>query len=238
MRNATKGCRSCNGDKSDMCSAIKEEELKSALYKLKTGKAAGPDRISNEMLKNLSTNGYVQLLSLLNQSFREGVCASSWKLGEIIPLPKPGKDHKLTGSFRPINLLSVIGKLMERIIKARLEYFLESNHKLDTNQAGFRRGRSTVEQVARLTQTIYDGFEDGLRTLVVYIDFSRAYDKVWRNMLYAKMGDMQVPGCFTKWVQAMLANRQSYVNWYGSKSKKRMECPKAVSCPFCCGLST
>jgi len=197
------------------------DELKAALYKVKTGKAAGPDRITNEMLKHLSHRGYDELLRLLNQSSSEGVCAGAWQLGEIIPLPKPGKDHKLTGSYRPINLLSVIGKLLERILKIRLECFLESNNKLDPNQAGFRRGRSTVEQVGRLTQSIYDGFEEGLRTLVVYVDFSKAYDKVWRNMLYAKMGDMDIPGCYTKWVQAMLADRRSYVNWYGSKSKKR-----------------
>ena len=76
---------------------------------------------------------------------------------------------------------------MERVIKARLEWFLEKNNKLDPNQAGFRKCRSTVEQVSRLTQTIYDGFENGKKTLIVYVDFSRAYDKVWKTKLLAKM---------------------------------------------------
>ena len=221
MRNATKGCKSCGGEKTGMCAPINMSEMKSALYKVKTGKAAGPDRITNEMLKHLSVRGYAELLRLFNQSWLEGCAPGPWKLGEIIPLPKPGKDHQLTGSYRPINLLSVIGKLLERIVKARLESFLESNNKLDPNQAGFRKGRSTVEQIGRLTQSIHDGFEDGLRTLVVYVDFSRAYDKVWRDKLFAKMGEMDIPGCYTKWVQSSLSDRNSYVNWYGSKSKKR-----------------
>jgi len=57
----------------------------------------------------------------------------------------------------------------------------------------------------------------------VYVDFSKAYDKVWRNKLYAKMGDtdMEIPGCYTKWIQSLLSNRNSFVNWYGSKSGKR-----------------
>ena len=221
MRSATKGCESCCGEKTGMCGEITPDEMELATYKIKSGKAAGPDKITNEMLKNLSTKGKAVLLRLLNQSWSEGFCPGSWKMGEIIPLPKPGKDHQLTGSYRPINLLSVIGKLLERIVKARLEYFLESNNKLDPSQAGFRKGRSTVEQVGRLTQSIYDGFEDGMRTLAVYVDFSKAYDKVWRNKLFAKMGEMEIPGCYAKWVQALLSERNSYVNWYGAKSNKR-----------------
>ena len=135
-------------------------------------------------------------------------------------MPKPGKDHQITSSFRPICLLSVIGKLLERIVKCRLEHFLEANNKLDPSQAGFRKTRSTVEQVGRLTQTIHDNLENGEKTLVVYVDFSKAYDKVWRAMLLAKMGELGIAGCCTHWVQALLSDRISYVNWYGTKSNR------------------
>ena len=221
MRAATKGCKSCGGDKLGICSPITIDELELALHGAKCGKASGPDGITNEMLKNLSTIGKSVILKLINDSWKDGICPGSWKFGEILPLPKPGKDHTFASSFRPINLLSVMGKLMERIVKTRLEHFLESNNKLDPSQAGFRKGRSTAEQVGRLTQSIYDGFEEGEKTLVVYIDFSKAYDKVWRNKLYAKMGEMGIPGCCTHWVQSLLADRISYVNWHGTKSSKK-----------------
>ena len=97
--------------------------------------------------------------------------------------------------------------------KCRIEWQLEKDGVLDPSQAGFRKCRSTVEQVGRLTQAIYDGFEDGLKTLVVYVDFLRAYDKGWKNKLLAKMGDIGLPGCYTKWVQSLLADRCAYVNW-------------------------
>ena len=172
MRSATKGCSSCGKDKTGMCAGFSRDELETSLWKAKSGKATGPDQIANEMLKNLSAEGKERLLFLLNKSWQEGVCPGLWKLGEIIPYPKAGKDHQITSSYRPISLLSVIGKLLERLVKTRLEHFLESHNKLDPSQAGFRKTRSTVEQVGRLTQTIYDGFEERNRTLVVYVDFS------------------------------------------------------------------
>lgn len=64
-------------------------------------------------------------------------------------------------------------------------------------------------------------FTTGLKTLVVYVDFSRAYDKVWKKKLLAKMGEIGIPGCYTKWVQSLLADRYAYVNWNGTKSNKR-----------------
>ena len=204
-----------------MCPIYCPHELEIGLRKIKNGKAAGLDKVSNELLKHLPPTGKQVLLRLFNSSFSSGVCAGKWRQGEIIPFPKPAKDHQLTSSYRPICLLSTIGKLMERLVKTRLEWFLESNNKLDPSQAGFRKCRSTVEQVSRLTQTIYDGFEDGKRTLIVYVDFSRAYDKVWKMKLLAKMGELGIPACFNHWVQTLLANRNSHVNWYGSCSNKR-----------------
>ena len=221
MREATKTCKECKGGKSGLCSPLTLDELELALRKIKTGKAAGIDLVSNEMLKQLSPLAKEKLLTLFNKSWIKGICPGKWRLGEIIPFPKPGKDAQLTSSYRPICLLSTIGKLMERIIKCRMEWQLEKDGVLDPSQAGFRKCRSTVEQVGRLTQTIYDGFEDGLKTLVVYVDFSRAYDKVWKNKLLAKMGEIGLPGCYTKWVQSLLADRNAYVNWNGTKSNKR-----------------
>ena len=120
MRTATKGCSSCGKEKSGMCSAFSTDELETALWKAKSGKAAGPDQIANEMLKNLSAVGKERLLNLLNRSWAEGICPGLCKLGETIPYPKPGKDHQITSSYRPISLLSVIGKLLERLVKHAL----------------------------------------------------------------------------------------------------------------------
>jgi hypothetical protein len=238
MRDATKGCKACGGNKSGLCSPITLDELKAALYKVKTGKAAGPDGITNEMIKHLSSRGEIEMLCLLNQSWTESVCAGIWRLGEIIPLPKPGKDHKLTGSYRPINLLSVIGKLLERIVKARLEFFLESNNKLDPNQAGFRKGRSTVEQIGRLTQSIYDGFEDGLRTLVVYVDFSRPMIRsggisymqrwaIWKSLAATRSGSSHY---FLTETHLSTGMAQSLAS-----GDLTMGYPREVSFPHCCG---
>ena len=125
MRDATKKCKECEGDKSGLCSALTLDELNLALRKIKTGKAAGVDLVSNQMLRQLSPLAKERLLTLYNKSWELGICPGKWKLGEIIPFPKPGKDPQLTSSYRPICLLSTIGKLMERIVKGRIEWYLE-----------------------------------------------------------------------------------------------------------------
>ncbi len=145
------------------------------------------------MLKHSQGKTKETLLRLLNKSWQEKKCPKEWKRAEIVAIPKPGKDHSITTSYRPISLLSCTSKLMERLVQTRLQYFLEHNNILHPSQAGFRKCRSTNEQIHRLTQTIVDGFQQHQRSLVVYVDFTKAYDKVWRSNLWGKMGKMGIP---------------------------------------------
>ena len=67
---------------------------------------------------------------------------------------------------------------MERIVNSRLPWFLESNNFLNEEQAGFRKGRSTEDQITYITQEIEDGFQEKKPTTVVWVDFEKAFDKV------------------------------------------------------------
>ena len=129
--------------------------------------------------------------------------------------------------------------MAERLLQARLQYWLESNHKLNVNQAGFRRGRSTIDQVGRITQQIFDGFEERPpnRAILVLLDFARAYDRVWRAALLAKMNRFGVPGCAIRWVRAFLVDRRARVRWGGglpcrtpesSRGPPSGQCPRAL----------
>ena len=88
------------------------------------------------MLRNLSALGQRCLLHTANLSWLSGEVPSSWRIAEIRPIPKPGKPPNTTSSFRPISLLSCIGKLVERLIHERLAHFLETNNLLHPAQAG------------------------------------------------------------------------------------------------------
>ncbi len=118
-----------------------------------------------------------QKLPKVSYSWIEKKCPKQWKKAEIVTIPKPGKDPSLTTSYHPNSLLSCTSKLMERLVQTRMQYFLESKNVLHPSQAGFRRGRSTNEQIHRLTQTIVDGFQKHQRSLVVYVNFTKAYDR-------------------------------------------------------------
>jgi len=80
-----------------------------------------------------------------------------------------------------VGLTSVLGKWMERVLNDRLRYFLESNNLLSQSQAGFRPNRTVEDQLIRVSQDISDGLQERRRTVLGLLDYSKAYDKVWKD---------------------------------------------------------
>ena len=214
----------CGGNKLGFCSPFSRRELRQAVGKLQAGRSPGVDAVSNDMLHQLSPNAERELLTVINRSWREGEVPSAWKTAEIVAIPKKGKPLTETGSYRPISLLSCIGKLAERMVQHRLQHWLENRNKINRNQAGFRRGHSTIDQITRVTQGIFDSLEaqKPQRAVLALLDYAKAYDRVWRTGLYAKMARMGVPGCATKWISALLRDRRARVRWGEARSRWRV----------------
>ena len=162
-------------------------ELNKALKKLKKRKAAGQDKLHNEMLLNLGDTGKRIILRLINTSWCNGSIPKVWKNAVISPILKKGKSPDDLGSYRPISITSCLGKLMERMINFRLYWWLETSKSLSDNQAGFRSGFRTEDQLFRLSQRILDGFQQKHHTTAVFVDLKQAYDRVWRRGLLLKM---------------------------------------------------
>ena len=111
---------------------------------------------------------------------------SIWKTSFIIPIHKMGKPLDYLASFQPISLAFCVSKLIERIILCRLLFFLESNFILSPCQAGFRLGRSTLDQILFFARSISDEFNKprpGSLTILATIDPSKAFDSVWHPAL-------------------------------------------------------
>ena len=133
-----------------------------------------------------------------------------------------GKPLDSPASFQPIYLISCASKLFERIILFSLLFFLESNSILSPRQAGFRPGRSTLDQIQFLFQSISDGFNKprpGSRTILSTIDFSKAFDSVWHPALFHKLLSAGLPLCFARWTQSFLSNRRASVVFQNHKSR-------------------
>ena len=154
------------------------------------------------------------LLHIFNLSWTLHSFPSIWKTSSIIPIHKMGKPLDSPASFRSISLTSCVSKLFERIILSRLLYFLESNSILSPHQAGFRPGRSTLDQILYLSQSISDGLNrprPGSRTILSTIDFSKAFDSVWHPALFHKLSSAGLPPCFARWTQSFLSDRRASV---------------------------
>ena len=184
------------------------KELKSALSSVDRRKAAGPDKIHPRMLKKLGPSALAYLLDLFNNVWKTSQVPQMWRTADIRPIPKKGKELRDVGSFRPISLTSVVGKLMERMVCTRLRHFLESNNLLNPNQAGFRSKRSTEDQLLCLSQTVSDEFQKKPmhRTVLALVDYSRAFDTVWRDALLWKMIQKGIGTRIIRWTQSWLSN--------------------------------
>ena len=162
------------------------------------------------------------LLHIFNLSWSSHSFPSIWKTSSIIPIHKMGKPPDSPASFRPISLTSCVSKLFERIILSRLLFFLESNSILSPRQAGFRPGRSTLDQILYLSQSISDGFNKprpGSRTILSTINFSKACDSVWHPTLFHKLTSTGLPPCFARWTQSFLSDRRASVVFQNHKSR-------------------
>ena len=171
---------------SSFCSLFPAEFL-AAASNLSSSTATGPDKVAYPMLKHLPRCGMDFLLHIFNLSWSLHSFPSIWKTSSIIPIHKMGKPLDSPASFRPISLTSCVSKLFERSILFRPLFFVESNSIPSPRQAGFRPGRSTLDQILYFSQSISDGFNKprpGSRTILSTIDFSKAFDSVWHPALF------------------------------------------------------
>ena len=134
-----------------------------------------------------------------------------------------GKASRLS-CFLPayLSLTSCVSKLFERIILSRLLLFVESNSILSPRQVGFYPGRSTLDQILFLSQSISDAFNkprSGSRTILSTIDFSKAFESVWHPALFHKLISAGLPPCFARWTQSFLYNGRASVVFQNRKSR-------------------
>ena len=189
---------------SSFCSPFFSTEFLVAASNLSSSTATGPDKVAYPMLKHLPCSPMDIPLHIFNLSWTSHSFPFIWKTSSIIPICKMGKPLDSPASFQLISLNSCISKLFERIILSRLLFFLESNSILSPCQADFRSGRSTLDQVLYLSQSISNGFNKprpGSRTIQSTIDFSKAFDSVWHPALFHKLISAGLPPCFVCWTQ-------------------------------------
>lgn len=182
-------------------------EVAQLIKKLSLRKAPGPDNILNTALRNLGRKGMAALTNIFNATLRLRHFPTQWRTASVIVLPKPRQNLSFPQSYRPISLLSSIGKLLERIILARLQPWLEDAAAIPNEQHGFRAQHSTAHQLMRVTKYITQGFNRRQATGAILLDVAKAFDKVWHDGIIYKMLQLNAPFWIVRIIQSFLQER-------------------------------
>jgi ribonuclease HI/endonuclease/exonuclease/phosphatase family metal-dependent hydrolase len=191
---------------------ITKEELEHAITMLKRSKAAGIDNIPNEILMHGGDSMLKSLLILFNMILKIKDSPNKWKLGLIVPIFKRGQIDKLNpNNYRPITLLSCVGKLFALILEIRLTEFCEVNQILSEEQNGFRPDRSCIDNIYTIVELVQTRTRLKKQTILCFIDLTKAYDIVFRDGLWQRLLDVGIDGDIWLLLKNMYSNTQSQV---------------------------
>ena len=190
------------------------------------GRAAGPDKIFPEALKELPPGGFDFLHALLNRAWAEARWPAAWRAATLIPIFKgKGKDPSAPKSYRPVALLSNVGKLPESMIKRRLSHWAERYSVIPSEQGGFRAGRCPEDSVLRIVQPCFDAFchpKPAPRAILVSLDLEGCFDRVSRRHCVAALARADFPSHWVRVVNNWLRDRRARATWNGQLSKPRV----------------
>ena len=150
-------------------------------------KVPGESGITREILLNLPRSALERLNELINLLLRMGYFAVGFKNGHMIMTQKLNKDNREAENYRPITVLEIPEKILERTINDRFYTFLEENNKLSKNQYGFRKGYGTEAAILKIFEKIAVNQKLGSQCNIVCRDIAKAFDKVWQQGLQYKI---------------------------------------------------
>lgn len=181
-------------------------ELENVLQTCK-GSSPGPDDIHYLMLKYLDRPSKLFILKFFNYIWSSGNFPKTWSEALVIPISKPNGNRLIPEGFRPISLTNCLCKVMEKLVNRRLCWFLESNDSLFNGQYGFRKYRSTADNISILESTIQNSFSKQESVIAVLLDLEQAYNKTWRLNILKMCISLGISGHLLKFISNFLSNR-------------------------------
>ncbi|KAJ3645724.1 hypothetical protein Zmor_023361 [Zophobas morio] len=182
------------------------ETVLKLLQKLKTTKSPGPDYITAKVLKECATSLCEPISFLFTQSFNSGTLPPDWLTAFVKPIFKKG-DKFCPDNYRPISLTSVVVKIMETVVYDSTFKFLLDNKIIPVEQHGFVPGKSVVTNLLCCLSNWTRNFDLDIPTDIIYMDFSRAFDRVPKRRLLHKLHYFGIRGNLLRWIDAFLSNR-------------------------------
>ena len=197
---------------------ISRDEVFDIIKTLQHNKATGPDGLSHRLLRGVSSSISLPLSILFNMSLSMKCYPSIWKEANVVPLFKKN-DRNLPSNYRPISLLSCVGKIMERVIFKYLYNFLNERDLINKYQSGFQPGHSTVFQLIEIYDRICKSLDNKEYTCIAFCDISKAFDRVWHRGLLHKLKSYGIKNNMLAWFKNYLSDRKQCVVLNSTKSE-------------------
>ena len=195
---------SISGETIELTSAF---EITKFIKKLKPKKPSDFDQISNFMIKLLPPSYITCLVNCFNVWLKGGRYPEQWKLAKIVTLNKLKAGVPRCDQTKPISLLATHSKLFEKVILEKVRYWAERNQLIPSEQSGFRPGCLLPTRVLSIYQEVDNNRAANIPKLTIYVDYQKAYDKVWHAALIVKLNRLGVPHGLLKFVVSWLIDR-------------------------------
>nr|XP_047141507.1 uncharacterized protein LOC124816378 [Hydra vulgaris] len=170
----------------ELSSKLSFEEFEIAFKTLKKNKATGADDINCNIILNCFEQLKDILFKVFSASINQGIFPEQLKIAKITPIFKEG-DRAIISNYRPISILPIFSKILERIMYNRVYDYFQCNNLLYSNQFGFKKHNSTEHAIIQFVRKISKSFENSQYTLGIFIDLSKAFDTVDHTILLHKL---------------------------------------------------
>jgi hypothetical protein len=199
------------------------EEVEQRVFAAKSWKAPGEDGLPAMVWKQVWPMVKDRVLLLFQASLDSGCLPTQWRHARIIPLKKPGKeDYTVAKAWRPISLLSTLGKALESIIAERISYAVETLGLLPTNHFGARKRRSTEQALVLLQEYIYKAWRAKTVLSLVSFDVKGAYNGVCKGRLLQRLTARGIPSQLVRWIDAFCSARTASISVNGYTSELQL----------------
>ncbi|XP_045471735.1 uncharacterized protein LOC123678645 [Harmonia axyridis] len=195
--------------------SVTDDEIKSIMEKYPDRLTSGDDQLPAVFLRECSSALAGPLHRIISISLSSFTFPMRWKRARVVPVFKKG-DSSSVENYRPISILSNFAKVYEEVLYSSIYHHIKQ--RLSSAQHGFVRGRSTVTNLATISQVIAESLDDGGQVDVIYTDFSRAFDTVDHNLLLNKLASLGFAPDFVRLLRSYLKGRTNYVFYNGFRS--------------------
>ncbi len=203
---------------------VNDHYVPNAIKQLKNGKAPGPDKIPTILIKDAADLISRPLTMIFNSSLQKGIFPDVWKVAKVTPIFKSGSKSE-ANNYRPISVISVFSRILERIVHDQVYEYLKENRILTTSQAAFQKLCSTITSLIESTDYWYENIDHKKLNLSIFLDLKKAFDTVDHKILLEKLRKYGIREHSGDWFESYLKNRKQYCAANGYESR-----PRTVAC--------